>query len=273
MSTAALPAEADRTAAGVTLPRVVHSEWIKFRSLRSTYWTLAAAVALTVGIAALACWGAVSRLDRLPAAERAAFSPAEHSLRGYFVAQLAIGVLGVLIVTGEYSTGMIRASLSAVPRRLPVLWAKAAVFGAAAWVVATVACLVAFFVGQSILASKHLDTTFSAPGVTRVVLGMGLYLTAVGLLAVGIGTMIRNTAGGIAALVGVLMLLPLLMEALPSSWQDNVSPYLPTNAGGALTTIHQGPHDLAPWTGFGVLCLYVLASLIGAAVVLKRRDA
>ncbi|GAA5011109.1 ABC transporter permease [Kitasatospora paranensis] len=273
MSTAALPAEAARTATGVTLPRVVHSEWIKFRSLRSTYWTLAITMALTVGFAALVCWGTVSHWDHVRPEERAAFSPAEHSLLGHHFAQLAIGVLGVLIVTGEYSTGMIRASLSAVPRRLPVLWAKTAVFGAVAWVVSTVACLIAFFVGQSILASKHLDTTLSAPGVTRVVLGMGLYLTAVGLLSVGIGTMIRNTAGGIAAVVGVLMLLPLLTEALPSSWRDNIAPYLPTNAGGALATIHQGPTDLAPWTGFGVLCLYVLASLIGAAVVLKRRDA
>ncbi|MFE2411437.1 ABC transporter permease subunit [Kitasatospora sp. NPDC059408] len=258
---------------GVTLARAVHAEWIKFRSLRSTYWTLGITVALTIGFGALLCWGTVSRWDHLPADERMHFGAAEHSLLGYHFAQLAIGVLGVLIITGEYSTGMIRASLSAVPKRLPVLWAKAAVFGAVAWAVSTVACLIAFFVGQSILASKHLDTTLGAPGVTRVVFGMGLYLTAVGLLAVGLGTLIRNTAGGIASVFGVLMLLPLLTEALPSSWRDTISPYLPGNAGQALATLQQGPHDLAPWTGFGVMCLYVLAALIGAAVVLKRRDA
>ncbi|MDH6124017.1 ABC transporter permease subunit [Kitasatospora sp. GP82] len=274
MSTATATVISTRAGEGrVTLPRVVNSEWIKFRSLRSSYWTLAATVVLTIGFGALFCWATVNRWDHLPPDERAHFTPVEHSLRGYFLAQMAIGVLGVLVVTGEYSTGMIRASLSAVPRRLPVLWAKTAVFGAITWVVATVSCVVAFFLGQAILAGKHLDTTISAPGVTRVVLGMGLYLTAVGLLAVGIGTLIRNTAGGIAAVFGTLLVLPLLAEALPSSWQDNIVPYLPGNAGQALATLHQGPHDLAPWTGFGVLCLYVVAALIGAAVVLKRRDA
>jgi hypothetical protein len=268
MTTATLPAKA-----GVTLPRVVHAEWIKFRSLRSTYWTLAVAAGLTIGFGALVCWVLVAHWDSMPRQEQAHFSPAEHSLRAYGLAQLAIGVLGVLMVTGEYSTGMIRASLTAVPKRLPVLAAKAAVFGAVTWVVATIAAFAAFFLGQSILAAKHLDTTLSDPGVARVVFGTGLYLTAVGLLAVGLGTLVRNTAGGIAALFGLLMVVPLLVEALPSSWADNVGPYMPGAAGQALLSVHQGPHDLAPWTGFGVLCLYVLAALIGAAVTLKRRDA
>lgn len=257
----------------VTLPRVVHAEWIKFRTLRSSYITLIAAAVLTIGFGALFCWATVHRWDQLPADERAHFSPAEHSLRGYFLAQLAIGVLGVLVVTGEYSTGMIRASLSAVPKRLPVLWAKTAVYGVVTWVVATVSAVIAFFLGQAILASKHIDTTLSAPGVTRVVLGTGLYLTAVGLLAVGIGTLVRNTAGGIASVFGLLLVVPVLAEALPSDWRDSIAPYLPSNAGQALFSLQQGPHDLAPWTGFGVMCLYVLAALIGAAVVLKRRDA
>lgn len=252
---------------------MLNSEWIKFRTLRSSYITLAVAAALTIGFGALFCWAMVNRWDQLPADERAMFTPVEHSLRGYFLAQMAIGVLGVLVVTGEYSTGMIRASLSAVPKRLPVLWAKAAVFGAVTWVVATISVLIAFFLGQAILSSKHIETTFSAPGVPRVVLGMGLYLTAVGLLAIGLGTIIRNTAGGIASVFGILMVLPLLTEALPSDWRNNISPYLPSNAGQALATLHAGPHDLAPWTGFGVMCLYVAAALIGAAVVLKRRDA
>ncbi|MDH6138953.1 MULTISPECIES: ABC transporter permease [Kitasatospora] len=257
----------------VTLPRVVTSEWIKFRSLRSSWITLAVAAALTIGFGALFCWATMNRWDHLPADERAAFTPAEHSLRGFYLAQMAIGVLGVLVVTGEYSTGMIRASLSAVPKRLPVLWAKALVFGAVTWVVATVSCLVAFFVGQSILAGKHLDTTLSAPGVTRVVLGMGLYLTAIGLLAVALGTLIRNTAGGIASVFGVLLVLPVLCEALPSSWQQNISPYLPGTAGQALTHITQAPHEMAPWAGFGLLCGYVAIALVAAAAVLKRRDA
>jgi ABC-2 type transport system permease protein len=257
----------------ITLLRVMHSEWIKFRSLRSSYITLAATAVITIGFSALICWANVSRWDRLPAAEKAGFVPVEESLRGYFLAQMAVGVLGVLIVTGEYSTGMIRASLSAVPKRLPVLWSKTVVFGAIVWVVNTVCVLIAFFVGQSILSGKHLDTTLSAAGVTRVVLGTALYLTAVGLLAVGIGTMLRNTAGGIASVFGLLLVVPLLAEALPSSWRDNIAPYLPSSAGQSLATLHPVSPSLAPWTGFGVLCVYVAVALIGAAVVLKRRDA
>lgn len=267
------PAPGRAGAGRVTLPRVVHSEWVKFRSLRSTWLTLLTAAVLTVGLGALFCWATVSHWDRLPPEERAHFTPVEHSLRGYFLAQLAIGVLGVLIVSGEYSTGMIRASLTAVPKRLPVLWAKAAVFGAVTWAVATASVLVAFFLGQSVLASKHLGTTLSAPGVTRAVLGAGLYLTVVGLLAVGLGTLIRNTAGGIATVFGLLLVVPALAEALPSSWQQTISPYLPSNAGQAVATLHQAPHDLAPWTGFAVLCGYAAAALVGAAIALRRRDA
>ncbi|PYC77306.1 ABC transporter permease [Streptomyces tateyamensis] len=257
----------------LTLPRVVHAEWIKFRSLRSSWITLAVAAALAVGFGALFCWAMVSHWDRLPADERAAFTPAEHSLRGYFLAQMAIGVLGVLSVTGEYSTGMIRASLSAVPKRLPVLWSKALVFGAIAWVVTTLSAVVAFLLGQAILSGRHIETTFGAPGVARVVLGTGLYLTAIGLLAVALGTLIRNTAGGIASVFGLLLVLPLLSEALPSDWQVHVIPYLPSNAGAALMHTTRAAHELAPWAGFGLLCGYVALALAGAAVVLRRRDA
>ena len=258
----------------VTLPRVVHSEWIKFRTLRSSYYTLFAAVFFMVGFGLLACYGAIDHLDH-PDVRDHAFNidAADRSLRGYLAAQLAVGVLGVLVVSGEYSTGMIRASLSAVPRRLPVLWAKAAVFGAITLVVTSITAFVAFYAGQAILASHHVDTTLSASGVLRTVLGTSLYLTAVGLLAVGIGALIRNTAGGIAAVFGLLLVLPTLVEVLPANWSSNIGPYLPGASGQAVATLHADPGTLAPWTGFGVMCLYVLAALIGAAVVLKRRDA
>lgn len=257
-----------------TLPRVVHSEWIKFRTLRSSYFTLLAAVVFMVGFGLLACYGAIDHLNHPGTHERNfSIDPADRALRGYLAAQLAVGVLGVLVVSGEYSTGMIRASLSAVPRRLPVLWAKAAVFGVVTLVVTSVTALVAFVSGQAILATKHVDTTLSAPGVVRTVLGTSLYLTAVGLLAVGIGALIRNTAGGIAAVFGLLLVLPTLVEVLPSNWSGHIGPYLPGAAGQAVATLNPDPGTLAPWTGFGVMCLYVLASLIGAAVVLKRRDA
>ncbi len=273
MSTATvIPAKAGT--GPVTLPRVVHSEWIKFRTLRSSYFTLLAAVVFMIGFGLLACYGAINHLDHPDLHDRAfSIDAADRSLRGFEAAQLAIGVLGVLVVSGEYSTGMIRASLSAVPRRLPVLWAKAAVFAAVTLAITAVTAFIAFFGGQAILASHSVQTTLSAPGVTRTVLGTALYLTAVGLLSVGIGALIRNTAGGIAAVFGLLLVLPGLVDVLPASWSANIGPYLPAAAGKAVATLHADPGTLAPWTGFGVMGCYVAAALIGAAVVLKRRDA
>ncbi|MYS21689.1 ABC-2 family transporter protein [Streptomyces sp. DvalAA-14] len=257
----------------VSQARVLHSEWIKLRTLRSTFYTLIAAVVALIGFGALFCAVTANHWPHMHAGERAHFDPALTSLRGYFLAQLAIGVLGVLVVTGEYATGMIRATMSAVPRRLPVLWAKAALYSAVTWVLMTVGALIAFLIGQALLSSQHIDTTLSAPGVTRMVFGVGLYLTVVGLLGVAIGALIRNTAGGIATVFGLLLVLPALAEALPQSWNNAISPYLPSNAGQALISLHREAHTLAPWTGFGVFCLYALAALAGAAVLLKRRDA
>ncbi|MFC3572313.1 ABC transporter permease subunit [Streptomyces yaanensis] len=257
----------------VTQLRVIHSEWIKLRSLRSTLFTLLAAVVAMTGLGCLFSYFTAARWDNLPPQERLAFDPTLVSLRGIYLAQLAIGVLGVLVVTGEYATGMIRASLSAVPRRLPVLWAKALVYAAVAGVLMTVAALAAFLLGQATLSGHHLGTSLSAPGVPRAVLGAGLYLTVVGLIGVALGALIRNTAGGIATLFGVLLVLPALAQALPSSWLDAINPYLPSTAGQGLIHIHQQPHTLAPWTGFAVFCLYALVALAGAGVALKRRDA
>jgi ABC-2 type transport system permease protein len=259
--------------ARVTQLRVLRSEWIKLRSLRSTFFTLLAAVVAQIGFGTMFCAVMAGRWTQLPARERAAFDPASTSLRGFFLAQLAVGVLGVLVVTGEYATGLIRATLTAVPARLPVLWAKALLYSAVCWACTTAGALAAFLVGQSVLASRGVGTSLDAPGVLRMVLGTGLYLTVVGLLGVAVGTMLRNTAGGIATVFGLLLVLPGLAQALPSSWRDAVGPYLPSNAGQALVAAHQEPHTLAPWTGIGVFLLYALAALAGAAVVLRRRDA
>jgi ABC-type transport system involved in multi-copper enzyme maturation permease subunit len=257
----------------VTQARVLYSEWIKLRTLRSTFFTLAAAVVALIGLGALFSTFTASHWASMPADERATFDPALTSLRGFFLAQLAIGVLGVLMITGEYSTGMIRASLAAVPRRLPVLWAKAGLYAVVVWVVMTAGALIAFVLGQALLSSQHLGTSLGDPGVIRVVLGVGLYLTVVGLLGVAIGAVIRNTAGGIATVFGLLLVVPVLAEALPRSWADHVNQWLPSNAGQSLVALHHEAHTLAPWTGFAVFCLYALVALAGAAVLLKRRDA
>jgi ABC-2 type transport system permease protein len=256
----------------VTQARVLLSEWTKLRSLRSTRYSLLAAVLLTIGIAALACGVVAHHWAHMSAHDHADFHPLEVNLAGVQIAQLALGVLGVLVITGEYSTGMIRATMTAVPKRLPVLWAKTLVFGAVALALAIPSTLIAFLVGQSILARHHIDIAFTHPGVARVVFGAALYLAVIGLFGLGLGAIVRNTAGGIAAFAGIMFVLPPLMNVLPLSWNNAASPYLPLSAGQAVMALTRGSNQLAPWTGFGLLCAYTAASLLVAAVLLVRRD-
>jgi len=255
----------------VTQLRVIKSEWIKMRTLRSTPITLIVAVVAMVGLGILTCYLRASHPDRHGVVEH--INGAEASLAMYRLAQLAVGVLGVLIISGEYSTGMIRASLSAVPKRLPVLWAKAIVYTVVLLVLMTVAALAAFYGGQAVLKGYNLSVSMSDPGVARVVFGTALYLTGVGLLGIGFGALIRNSAGAIAALFGVLLILPELADLLPSSWDPNVIPYLPSNAGQAVLSVVPDPTMMQPWNGLALFVGYALALLAVAAVLLKRRDA
>ena len=257
----------------VTQARVVRSEWVKFRSLRSTYFALAGAFVALVGFGALFSAVLASRWPELTAVERARVEPAGISLRGAFLAQLIIGVLGVLMVTGEYSTGMIKASLSAAPTRLPVLWAKLLVFAGVAFAVSLIGAFTAFFIGQALLSSQHINTTLSAPGVLRAVIGTALYLTMVGLIGAALGWIIRHTAGAISTLLGILLVVPLLAQALPDSWARNIVPYLPGNAGQRIMAIRIDPGDLTPWTGFAWFCGYLVVGVVAAGVLLRRRDA
>ncbi|HZT65634.1 MAG TPA: ABC transporter permease subunit [Acidimicrobiales bacterium] len=274
MTTTALPGIARPETSRPLLPDVVRSEWIKFRTVRSTYWTLFVTVVGMIGLGALFAFAFVSRYDRLNPIERLTFNATTHSLRGFFMAQLAVGVLGVLIVTSEYSTGSIRATLAAVPQRRTVLIAKSLVFTAVMAVLGIASSFGAFFVGQAILSQKGLEAHLSDPGALRSVIGAGLYLTVVGLLSVGLGTMIRRTAGAIATVVGLLLILPGIVAALPSSWQNVINPYLPSVAGSAIMGSAFGDgRVLSPWAGFGVFCAYAAAALVAGAVLLKRRDA
>jgi ABC-2 type transport system permease protein len=258
---------------GVTQARVVLSEWIKLRSLRSTLFALLAAVALTVGLGVL-----ISAL-RANDFNQHGFGPGPHfdstlvSLRGIYLAQLPIGVLGVLMITGEYATGMIRASVAAVPKRLPVLWAKALVFTVTGFVVGGVASLAAFLGGQAMLNSAHVGVGLGSPGAARAVLGGALYLTVVGLLGVGLGFLLRNTAGAIATLFGLLLVLPAIAAALPASLYNDVFRYLPMVAGTQAMTTVQDSSLLTPWQGIGVFFLYAVAAIGAGAFVFRRRDA
>ena len=268
----ATPVEAPTRADAVTFSRVLRSEWIKLRSLRSTVFTFLAALVLMVGLGSLFSWGFESHLAERRD-ELAGFDATLHSLRGMFLAQLAVGVLGVLVITGEYATGMIRASLTAVPRRLPVLWAKAVIFGIVAFVVMTVGCFGAFLAGQRILGVQHLGVGLGDAHVLRAVLGAAAYLTGVGLLGLAVGAILRSTAGAIATLVGLVLVLPILGAILPSSWSANITPYLPSSAGQAIVNVVPDASGMAPWTGFVLFALYVVGALGVAAVLLRRRDA
>ncbi len=268
---------AARASAGISLGRVLRSEWTKFRSVRSTFWTLAATVVVIVGISVAAGFGFLAHFHHLApqrrARELAGFDPTNLSLSGIFLAQLTIGVLGVLVITSEYGTGMVRATFAAVPRRGLVLAAKAIVFALAALVVGMASSFIAFFVGQTILSGDSLQASIGQAGVLRAVIGGGLYLTVLGLLAVGLGAIIRSTAGGIAALVGLVILLPGVTHALPQSWQYVLDKSLPSDTGQSLMNVTHQAHSLGPWAGFGVFCAWAAAVLAAAVVLTARRDA
>lgn len=251
---------------------VLASEWTKLRSLRSTVWSLIAAVGVLVGFGLLFSWGVVSRWDRIGARERLTFDPTRISLGGVFLAQLAIGVLGVLIIGGEFSTGMIRSSLAAVPKRLPVLWGKALVFGAIALVLMTAASVAAFEVAQAVLSAKGIQTTLGADGVLRAVIGAGLFLTWVALFGLALGTILRNSAAAISTLVGVLLVVPILMDFLPSDWRDHVDRWLPNSAGASLMAVHPTDAQLSPGVAGIMLVVYLVISFAAAAILLLKRD-
>ena len=268
------PAAARGPALRVTQGRVLLSEFTKFRSLRSTMWTLLAAVVLMIGLGALFSAVNASQYHTFNALQRAAFNPVTTSLNGVMFAVVAFGVLGVLLMGGECSTGMIRSSLTAVPRRLPVLWGKLAVFAGSIFSVSLVASFISFFLGQAVLSSHHLGVSITAHDALRSVIGAALYVTVAGLIGVALGALLRNTAAGITTFAALFFVIPLLATLLPASISNHLAQYLPSNAGGV---IWGGaafvPNPLSPWTGFALLCGYA-AILIGAgAWRLRRSDA
>jgi ABC-type transport system involved in multi-copper enzyme maturation permease subunit len=268
----ASPAAATASPRGrVTLARVVRGEWIKLFSLRSSWITLAVAVVAVIGLGTLFSAVTNAHWSEIRAGERLHFDPVGVSLRGVMLAQLVVGVLGALVITGEYATGMIRSSLMAVPRRLPVLVAKAVVFAGVTFVLMLVSAFVAFFAGQAALGSH--GTTLAAGHALRPIVGVALYLTVVALFALGLGFALRNTAGTIATVFGLLLVVPGLAQLLPTSWQPHVLPYLPSNAGAGVFAVQPEAGMLGVWTGFAVFCAWAAAALLLGAFVLKRRDA
>ncbi|MFG2969827.1 ABC transporter permease [Streptomyces sp. NPDC048288] len=266
-------AEAPRPAYRVTGRRVLASEWAKLWTLRSTWITLG------LGLLFLVAFGLIASSRFKSAIGSAHMDPdfarstaVSLSLFGTNFAQLALGVLGVLVTAGEYSTGMIRSTMAAVPRRLPVLWSKATVFGLVALTVSTVGVCVAFFFGSRIVSGTPAAMDFSHAGVVRSLLGAGLYLGLVGVIGTALGALLRSVAGGISVLVATLMLIPGLISLLPSSWQDDISPYLPSNAGESMFALTHDATSLSPGAGLLVFLGWTALALAGAAYRLLRSD-
>jgi ABC-2 type transport system permease protein len=251
---------------------VAQMEWLKLRSVRSTWWTLlvfaAGMISLAIVVMAHQHWATMS------AANRASFDPTNNSYAGLIIGQLAMGVLGVLVITSEFSSGMIRATFAASPRRPLVLAAKTAVFAAVAVVAGEILSFAAFWAGQAVLQAPAPHATLGQPGVLRAVLMAGAYPALIGLIGLGLGALIRHTAAAISAVVGVLFVLPLILVPLGTSIQNAAGQYLPMLiAENSLTAVKPVAHSLSPGLGFALLCLYAAAALAAGTWALARRDA
>lgn len=270
---------------------VARSEWTKLVSIRSTYYVLGIAALFMIGLSVLIAFGISEGLRDAGGLIRAANMDEAIagvavwlSLQGTIMAQLAVGVLGVLVVTGEYSTGMIRATIAAVPSRIPVLLAKTLIVLVATLLIMVPAALVAFQLAKGVLADVDLQAQISDPGVLRAIIGVALYLCVVGVIGSALGWLLRSAAGAIFALVALLILLPILLPLVQLEWVQTLVDYLPSVAGQAVyapaTTVDILPSDFdfdgarfSPWEGFGIMVAWAVAALVGAGWMLMRRDA
>jgi ABC-2 type transport system permease protein len=256
----------------------LRSELTKLRSVRSTYWTLFLLALAGIAWAIANCAGEASHWSQMSPRDRAGFDPTQASIVGLaLLGQLVIVVLGALTITSEYSTGMIRTSLTVFPGRRALYASKAAVLTAVTLVIAIVASFVSFFIGQYLLHSTHTAATLSQPNVLRAVMSSALYVVLSGLFAFGIGAIMRSTAGAMTTAYGLLFLLPQLAKALPSSWYADVVRWLPggdvINAVTGTQTVDNNPHLFSAWGEFAVFGAYAAILLAVGALLFSRRDA
>lgn len=265
----------------LTFGGVLRSEWIKLRSLRSTTWSYLIVIAISLGMALIMSLSMVSDMNGgadasgMPADGQVSLI-VQSSVFGVFFGQLVAGVLGVLIISGEYTTGMIRSTLTAVPKRLPALAAKAIVLFVTTFLVGLVANLGAFLVASVVFSGVDVSASLLDPAVFLPILGGALYLALVSVFALGVGTMLRSSAGGIAAVLGVMLLLPTVLQMIPAEWAHDLIPYLISSAGLGIftsTTAEPAGDALGAWLSLLIVLAWMGASIAGAAVLLKRRDA
>ena len=268
-----LPAPSGRAGFGGTL----RSEFTKIGSVRSTYWTLLMLLAVSVGIGAAISALSASGWSNTPPAARTPLDATQLSIAALLIlGQLVIVVLGALVLTAEYSTGMIRTSLIAMPRRIVLYLAKAVAFAAVALAVSLATAFIAFFLGQSLLASTHHSATLAGHDVLRALIGSALYITLCGLFAFAAGAIIKNTAATITAMIGLLFVLPVLVNLLP--WRDDLQRWLPASAARAIsaTVWNSGPqnsHLFSPWGQFAVFAVYTAVLLVAGGILFRKRDA
>jgi ABC-2 type transport system permease protein len=258
----------------LTFPGVVHSEWIKLRTLRSTVWLYVALPIVSLILAALMASSLSLGAGTFRASDQAHLAVSA-AVFGVFFSQLIVAVLGVLTISGEYSTGMIHSTLIAVPRRLPVLFSKALVLLVVTFVVGVVSDFGAFFVAQPLLAAKGIDASIADPRVFVPLLGGGLYLGLVAVFALGVGTVLRNSAASITTVLGILLLLPTVLAMIPGTWTQNIIPsYLISSAGiNMLGVTSFSTLKYEPWQDFLIVVAWVLVWGAVGATLLKRRDA
>ncbi|MFJ9698754.1 ABC transporter permease [Streptomyces fradiae] len=257
-----------------SVPAVLRSEWTKIRTVASTVWTLAAALAVTVAVGAALSALMRVQFDDLDEVSRMTFDPTMISFSGMTLGQLAMIVFGVLVVGTEYSTGMIRTSLAAVPQRAAFLYGKIAVAGLLALVVGLLTSFLAFFTGQAML-GEH-GTTIGEENVLRAVVGGGLYMCLLTVFAMGVTAMLRSSILSLGILMPFFFLVTQIMSAIPAT--RDVARYFPDQAGSAIMQVVPGalgqdPAPYGPWGGLGIMALWVAAALAGGYLVLQNRDA
>ncbi len=251
--------------------QVLRSEWTKIRSVRSTVWTLGVAIVVTVALGALISAFTKENFDNMPVRDKINFDPTFVSFAGMGLGQLALIVFGVLVVSNEYSTGMIRTSLAAVPQRGVFLFSKIAIATLLAFVVAMITSFVSFFVGQAMLGD--FAASLDDPGVLRAVIGGGLYMTLIAVFSMAVATMLRSPMLALGILMPFFFLISAILGNVPAT--RKVGQYLPDQAGHKVMQVVTVGDDApyGPWGGFTIMVLWVAAALVGGYAVLRRRDA
>jgi len=272
MTTATITKPPSPVAGDLTMGGVLRSEWTKLRSVRSTWWLLSGTVLLVVGLGIVV---AVLEINGGTPEQEPPYQVAQQVEFGALVAQLMLAVLGALVFTGEYGSGMIRSSISVVPRRLMLLWAKLSVFSVVVLPLTLVSALIAFELGDVVWHAHHglRSVGFGDPQVTRIVVGSALVVALTAICGLGIGAIIRSTAGSIATIVGIFFVLPILAQLALPRGAAGLARFLPANAGDALWGATIGPRSMTPWSGFALLCGYTVALIVVAAWRLRRGDA